>query len=90
MKIKIKKIIPAFSWSWKTKEKMCGICQQSFETCCAKCSHPIQCVPCVGNCAHVYHLHCIESWLKRNEMCPLCRETWKYKKIFSSEFKSIN
>ncbi|XP_054780240.1 RING-H2 finger protein ATL70-like [Prosopis cineraria] len=25
------------------------------------------------NCGHLYHLHCVDSWLKLNPTCPLCR-----------------
>ena len=24
-------------------------------------------------CAHVFHLHCLRSWLERQQSCPICR-----------------
>ncbi|ORX60695.1 hypothetical protein DM01DRAFT_1343130 [Hesseltinella vesiculosa] len=24
-------------------------------------------------CHHIYHAHCIDSWLSRNPCCPLCK-----------------
>jgi len=39
-----------------------------------------QCVSVLGECGHVYHLHCIEKWLKTRNVCPLDNKTWVYKK----------
>lgn len=25
------------------------------------------------NCSHVFHLHCLRSWLERQQNCPICR-----------------
>ena len=25
------------------------------------------------NCNHIFHLHCIDDWLQRQENCPVCR-----------------
>ncbi|CAM0883043.1 unnamed protein product [Alopecurus aequalis] len=26
-------------------------------------------------CGHVYHAECVDAWLKRKKICPLCRAT---------------
>lgn len=32
----------------------------------------------IGKCKHVYHLHCIERWLKQRIVCPLDNRKWVY------------
>ena len=27
----------------------------------------------VNSCSHVFHQQCLESWIKSNDRCPLCR-----------------
>ena len=34
-----------------------------------------------GNCGHVYHLDCIQQWLKTRHTCPICGKEWDYAKI---------
>ena len=34
-----------------------------------------------GNCGHVYHLDCIQQWLKTRQTCPICSKAWDYAKI---------
>jgi len=52
---KINKAFLTYSWRWKINEDLCGICQQTFDQMCPKCTHPIECKPCVGMCDHTYH-----------------------------------
>lgn len=42
----------------------CIICAQPYEELDVVCSLP---------CGHMYHSHCIESWLERRCTCPTCR-----------------
>lgn len=29
----------------------------------------------------MYHLDCIQRWLKTRSVCPLCNKTWDYGKL---------
>ena len=53
---------------WSLKEKMncsCPTCLETFTQNCLIYSTP---------CGHIYHLNCIERWLKDNVSCPQCRK----------------
>lgn len=47
-------------------EEMCSICLVEFDR--------EDVVSQLSRCGHAFHMHCIESWLDRNNFtCPLCR-----------------
>jgi uncharacterized CHY-type Zn-finger protein len=29
-----------------------------------------------GLCSHSFHAECIETWIKENKDCPICRKPW--------------
>ncbi|EPR77795.1 hypothetical protein SLOPH_2594 [Spraguea lophii 42_110] len=83
-RIRIKSIMPTFSWKWSLNQStnMCCICQQEFEQMCFECNHPTSCVPCIGNCKHIFHFHCISAWMETNKLCPMCRKPFTIKKKY--------
>ncbi|ORD98885.1 APC11 [Hepatospora eriocheir] len=83
--IKLLKINLRYAWKWKLKEDFCLICQQDFYSMCSKCTHPIECAPVIGECSHIFHLHCIDAWVASNKFCPLCRKKWEVIKYFKYE-----
>ncbi|CAI9770461.1 unnamed protein product [Fraxinus pennsylvanica] len=47
-------------------EEICSICLMEFEN-----EDLVNKLP---NCKHIFHIHCIEKWLDRNQFtCPMCR-----------------
>tara|TARA_B100001094_G_scaffold160520_1_gene155265 strand:- start:188 stop:445 length:258 start_codon:yes stop_codon:yes gene_type:complete len=42
------------------------------------------------NCGHKYHFSCIETWLKNNKTCPLCKkETLPLKEQLEKDLKYL-
>ena len=38
-----------------------------------------------GSCGHMFHRACIERWLKRRPVCPLCLQPWTLQDVKTSE-----
>jgi len=47
-------------------DDLCPICCEHFQG-----GDTITLLPC--NIKHVFHNHCLQMWLSRNEFCPLCK-----------------
>jgi hypothetical protein len=47
---------------------------------CGNTDGSCDCISVLGVCGHGYHLHCISTWLKTKQMCPLDNNRWEYKK----------
>eukprot|EP01068_Selenidium_serpulae_P007784 Selendium_serpulae@DN4803_c0_g1_i1.p1 len=64
-----------YYWRWNCQESVCGICTEKFDHACTRCTRPgLDCPPAAGTCGHTFHLHCVEEWLQRSRLCPLCRQ----------------
>ncbi|KAK4369526.1 hypothetical protein RND71_013318 [Anisodus tanguticus] len=51
----------------------CPICLTEFEV-----SELVRLIP---YCRHVFHQHCLDTWLASHVTCPLCRSTKIFKKV---------
>lgn len=84
----IKKWSAVTMWSWDNiGADTCAICRNSLN----EPSIEYQANPhknnenglsiAFGNCAHVFHLDCIQRWLRTRSVCPLCNREWEFAKI---------
>ena len=80
----IKKWNAVFMWSWEKCSDTCAICRNSLnEPSIEYQANPTQSNSTglqitFGTCGHVFHLDCIQRWLKTRSVCPLCNQGWGY------------
>jgi len=62
----------------------CAICLNSLEIGCIECisQGKNNCISIKGQCNHGFHEHCITSWLKKCNKCPIDKNDWNTVKNF--------
>jgi len=79
---KFKSISLRGSWNLNVINDECPICRNNVLDQCSDCNNDktLECISVMGECSHVYHLHCINKWLKKNHSCPLDNSRWEFKR----------
>eukprot|EP01083_Nonionella_stella_P179207 635606_1 len=67
----------------ESDEKVCAICfddlsPESRKTVTGECNHN-----------HIFHTDCMDTWIKRKNICPLCRAEWKPKVFVSDNLEAV-
>lgn len=85
MDFEIKEIEGIAFWRWDLKTDTCAICTNEIMEPCIQCNtsenNIKSCTFITGICNHTYHLHCIETWIARRNVCPLCNREWVIDKL---------
>ena len=68
---------PYAFWTFKTTVTECPICKSHFEEPCLTCVNDhvkgdLICDVTKGKCGHCFHKHCIDKWLLKSTICPIC------------------
>jgi len=71
---------------------VCPICKNTLTEPCLDCSvqNKQTCNTSIGICNHVYHTHCINTWLKISRTCPHENQNWGFQKFNKNKNNSLN
>lgn len=84
-RFEVKKWTAVAFWSWDQSNETCAICRNHLMEPCIECAgnnkDRSNCPRAVGVCNHCFHLHCIDTWIKTRNSCPLDSSDWKLKEV---------
>lgn len=92
-RFEIKKWTAVAFWSWDQTNDACPICRNHLMEPCIECQSAIDegrlgertsCPRAVGRCNHSFHLHCISTWIKTRNSCPLDSTEWQLKEVLDN------
>ncbi|GME98150.1 unnamed protein product [Ambrosiozyma monospora] len=86
-KLEIKKWTAVAFWSWDQTNETCAICRNHLMESCIECAGKNDdkgCPRAVGVCNHSFHLHCIDTWIKTRNSCPLDSTDWNLKEVLNN------
>jgi RING-box protein 1 len=71
-------------WVYNNIGDSCSICKNPLNVACINCQsnqeddeEEKKCQKVMGKCNHLYHIHCIDMWIKKQNTCPLCYTEWE-------------
>lgn len=69
---------PFAYWRFKSADTDCQICKTHYEEPCLECTTghskgDLTCAVSRGKCGHCFHKHCIDKWMQKNTICPVCK-----------------
>ena len=87
-RFEVKKFNAVAHWRWTVCVDACAICRNDLYEPSIECQvqqpadddHPGLSIV-FGACEHVFHLDCIQRWLRQHSTCPLCAVEWVHARI---------
>lgn len=58
--------------------------EQNCSICCSLLASNLGVSP---NCGHVFHMNCLQEWLKMKSLCPLCKKTCTFSQIIPLQYE---
>lgn len=87
-RFEVKKWTAVAFWSWDQSNETCAICRNHLMEPCIDCAATgkdrSNCPRAVGMCNHSFHLHCIDTWIKTRNSCPLDSSDWSLKEVIQN------
>lgn len=93
-RFEIKRWTAVAFWSWDQTNERCAICRNHLMEPCIECNNKLDngslrdqpdCPRAVGRCNHSFHLHCISTWIKTRNSCPLDSTEWALKEVVNNK-----
>ncbi|KAH0785780.1 putative Ring-box protein [Histomonas meleagridis] len=75
----LRKFNPVYISSFKNETVDCSFCRMPLHGPCADDTALGLTDPCPtqeGKCGHIFHIHCLDKWIKTMSNCPLCSSRW--------------